>query len=108
MRNALGFFWLQMPYMGYLIASAYDYPVLLFDPQSISCLSFFTYRTNPNKQDPILLAFIKNDHFVSLKPKNATFPFPEVFGRSRNTAMLETLKIPGWIKEYQYQLASSD
>lgn len=99
-------FWLRMPYMGYVIASAYDRPTILFDPDSACSVTFFPYRTTPNLQEPILLAFINNNHFVSLKPQGFSVPFPELYGWSRSRALLETTRIPAWIEQYQSQLDS--
>lgn len=97
-------FWLRMPYMVYVIASAYDCPTILLDPDCVVCQTFFPYRTTPKQQEPIVLAFFNKNHFVRLKPKHQAFPFPEVYGWTRNQAMLQTTKIPAWIELYQDQL----
>lgn len=103
-------YWLRMPYLGYVIASAYNRPTILLDPRTSACNTFFPYRTLPNEnnpdQDPIVLAFVNKIHFVSLGFKEVqSLPFPEVFGKHHNTAMLDSTKIPAWIKKYQHQLS---
>lgn len=97
-------YWLRMPYLGYVIASAYDRPTILMDPVAANCNTFFPYRTTPNELNPIVLAFINGEHFVSLATKSVSLPYPGVYGRSNNSAFLDTTKIPTWIEKYQHQL----
>lgn len=108
-------YWLRMPYMGLIIASAYNRPIILLDPRKGCSSTFFPYRTLPNdsNEDPIVLAFVKRnhtvvnqDHFVSVEFKETrSMPFPEVFGMHRNAGVFDTTTIPAWSVQYQDQLA---
>lgn len=95
-------YWLRMPYTGFVIASAYDRPIILLDPRQENCNTFFPYRTTPNTQTPMVLAFVDQMHFVALEIKDpSVLPLPDVFGKHRNAAMIETTKIASWIEKYQ-------
>lgn len=74
-------YWLRMPTLGFVIASAFNRPVILFTPSNSTCYSFFPYRTPPNKQAPIILAFVNTEHFVRLGIDSHLIPFPEVYGQ---------------------------
>jgi hypothetical protein len=94
-------YWLRMLSLGFVIASAFDRPVIILTPSESNCYSFFPYRTSPNKQAPIVLAFINNIHFVSLRMGHHLVPFPGVYGQVRNAAMLETTQVHQWISHYK-------
>lgn len=98
-------YWLRMPYMGYIIASAYNRVTVLLGPSESECVTFFPYRTPPNKELPIVLGFMNNNHFVTLRPQNR-LPLPRVFGRDRTPAIFESTAIPSWVEEFRDHLAS--
>jgi hypothetical protein len=97
-------YWLQMPTMGFIAASAFNRPVIILTPSDRNCYSFFPYRTPPNKEPPTVLAFVDQIHFVSLGLGDLLVPFPEVYGQVRNAEMLESTQVPKWIEQYRTQL----
>lgn len=96
-------YWMLMPYLGYVIASVYECPVVLFHPIKSACYTFFPYRTPPNKNHPILLAFVDGNHFTNMSAGSGSVPLPEIYGDSHSPTITAT-KIPDWIRKYERQL----
>lgn len=97
--------WMTMPTFGFLIASAFNRPVIHFHAVRSNCHTFFPYRTPPNKESPIVLAFVNENHFVSLGIGHRLVPFPEVYRQHQNSAMLDSTLVPQWIEAYHRELA---
>lgn len=96
-------FWMRMPYLGYVIASVYECPVILFNPNKSHSYTFFPYRKAPNRKNPIILAFVDGNHFASLSAVPGKIPFPEIYGDCLSPTITAT-NIPEWINHYRVQL----